>query len=234
MEACASAHYWACRRPALGWKETVGVRESPGSNQYSSNPNRRSSISKSDAESLTGISQQQVLKWNQRLQKPEKYRAHLMGVAYKAAMMAATEAVALARLDSTAALSGKSAVIDSKFSIIREGSSTHDTGSKGAPADRPKTRTSRLGRPGYETAQPLGGAGGGGARVSHGYWPGAQLLERILTERRARWEAKQLAKFKEQGKTPPQDWQKKYPEPIQPDTTELPKLPEGWVWASLS
>lgn len=61
---------------------------------------------------------------------------------------------------------------------------------------------------------------------------GAQLLERILTERRARWEEKQLAKFKEQGKTPPKDWQKKYPEPVQPDTTNLPELPEGWVWAS--
>jgi type I restriction enzyme S subunit len=62
---------------------------------------------------------------------------------------------------------------------------------------------------------------------------GAQLLERILTERRARWEAKQLAKFKEQGKTPPKDWQKKYPEPGQPDTTNLPQLPQGWVWASV-
>jgi type I restriction enzyme, S subunit len=62
---------------------------------------------------------------------------------------------------------------------------------------------------------------------------GAQLLQRILTERRARWEAKQLAKFKEQGKTPPKDWQKKYPEPVQPDTTDLPELPEGWVWASV-
>ena len=62
---------------------------------------------------------------------------------------------------------------------------------------------------------------------------GAQLLERILTERRARWEAKQLAKFKEQGKAAPKDWQKKYPEPVQPDTTDLPELPEGWVWASL-
>lgn len=61
---------------------------------------------------------------------------------------------------------------------------------------------------------------------------GAQLLQRILTERRARWEAKQLAKFKEQGKTPPKDWQKKYPEPVQPYTTDLPELPEGWVWAS--
>ncbi len=63
---------------------------------------------------------------------------------------------------------------------------------------------------------------------------GAQLLQRILSERRARWEAKQLAKFKEQGKTPPKDWQKKYPEPVQPDTTGLPELPEGWVWASAS
>ncbi len=62
---------------------------------------------------------------------------------------------------------------------------------------------------------------------------GAQLLARILQERRARWEAKQLAKFKEQGKTPPKDWQKKYPEPVQPDTTDLPELPEGWMWASL-
>lgn len=61
---------------------------------------------------------------------------------------------------------------------------------------------------------------------------GAQLLDRILTERRARWEAKQLAKFKEQGKAPPKGWQQKYPEPVQPDITELPALPEGWVWAS--
>lgn len=62
---------------------------------------------------------------------------------------------------------------------------------------------------------------------------GAQLLERILTERRARWEEKQLAKFKEQGKTPPKDWQKKYPEPVKPDISDLAELPVGWVWASI-
>ena len=62
---------------------------------------------------------------------------------------------------------------------------------------------------------------------------GAQLLERILTERRARWQARQLAKFEAQGKTPPKDWQAKYPEPVAPDTTGLPELPQGWVWASL-
>jgi len=61
----------------------------------------------------------------------------------------------------------------------------------------------------------------------------AQLLERILTERRTRWEARQLAKFKEQGKAPPKDWQQKYPEPVQPDTADLPELPEGWVWARI-
>ncbi len=62
---------------------------------------------------------------------------------------------------------------------------------------------------------------------------GTQLLERILIERRARWEVKQLAKFKEQGKAPPKDWQAKYPEPVKPDTNDLPELPEGWVWASI-
>ncbi|MDP4302988.1 restriction endonuclease subunit S [Leptothrix discophora] len=60
---------------------------------------------------------------------------------------------------------------------------------------------------------------------------GAQLLARILTERRARWEAKQLAKFKEQGKVPPKEWRKKYTEPVRPDNTDLPELPQGWVWA---
>lgn len=62
---------------------------------------------------------------------------------------------------------------------------------------------------------------------------GAQLLARILTERRARWEDKQRARFAAQGKTPPKNWQAKYPEPVAPDTTELPALPAGWVWASL-
>ncbi|MES2952690.1 MAG: restriction endonuclease subunit S [Pseudomonadota bacterium] len=62
---------------------------------------------------------------------------------------------------------------------------------------------------------------------------GAQLLERILQERRAHWEIKQIAKFKEQGNAPPKDWQKKYPEPVQPDITDLPVLPQGWVWASV-
>lgn len=62
---------------------------------------------------------------------------------------------------------------------------------------------------------------------------GEQLLQRILSERLQRWEQQKLAEFKEKGKTPPKDWQKKYPEPVKPDASELPGLPEGWVWASV-
>lgn len=62
---------------------------------------------------------------------------------------------------------------------------------------------------------------------------GADLLARILTERRTRWEARQLAKFKEQGKTPPKGWQAKYPEPAGPDSAGLPSLPKGWKWGCL-
>lgn len=62
---------------------------------------------------------------------------------------------------------------------------------------------------------------------------GAELLERILKERRTRWEAKQLAKFQEQGKTPPKDWQKKYPEPIAPVPITEISIPETWQWTGL-
>jgi len=62
---------------------------------------------------------------------------------------------------------------------------------------------------------------------------GAELLRRILSERRARWEQKQLAKFAKQGKTPPNGWQAKYPESVISDLTDLPSLPDTWAWASL-
>lgn len=72
-------------------------------------------------------------------------------------------------------------------------------------------------------------------RAAHGQpkETGAELLQRILSERRARWEQKQLAKFAEQGKTPPKGWQAKYPEPVAPDLADLPPLPAGWTWASV-
>jgi type I restriction enzyme S subunit len=63
--------------------------------------------------------------------------------------------------------------------------------------------------------------------------PATALLQRILKERRRRWEQEQLRKFKEKGKTPPANWKSKYKEPIAPDTANLPPLPEGWCWTSL-
>jgi type I restriction enzyme S subunit len=66
------------------------------------------------------------------------------------------------------------------------------------------------------------------------YEPAEKLLQRILRERRARWEADTLAKMQASGKPPKDDhWKQKYKEPSAPDTTNLSALPEGWCWASL-
>jgi type I restriction enzyme S subunit len=53
-----------------------------------------------------------------------------------------------------------------------------------------------------------------------------QLLERIKKERRATWEADLRAKGKDPAKV-------KYVEPAKPDVEGLPKLPEGWSWATV-
>ena len=64
--------------------------------------------------------------------------------------------------------------------------------------------------------------------------PASVLLERILKERRERWEAEQLAKMEAKGKPPKDDtWKAKYKEPAAPDTSDLSKLPEGWCWATV-
>lgn len=66
------------------------------------------------------------------------------------------------------------------------------------------------------------------------YEPADQLLQRILRERRTRWEADTLAKMIASGKPPKDDrWKQKYKEAAAPDTTNLPELPEGWCWMSL-
>ena len=52
------------------------------------------------------------------------------------------------------------------------------------------------------------------------YEPADRLLERILAERRARWEAQENRRGK-------------YKEPVAPDTSNLPELPEGWVSATV-
>lgn len=72
-------------------------------------------------------------------------------------------------------------------------------------------------------------------RAAHGApeETGAELLQRILAERRARWEQKQLARFAQQGKTPSKGWQARYEDPVGPDPSGLPPLPDGWIWASV-
>ncbi|MCD6162531.1 MAG: restriction endonuclease subunit S [candidate division Zixibacteria bacterium] len=65
--------------------------------------------------------------------------------------------------------------------------------------------------------------------------PTSVLLERIKKERRRKWEAEQLAKFKAKGKMPKDDsWKKKYKEPAPVDASNLPELPEGWEWVRLN
>lgn len=63
---------------------------------------------------------------------------------------------------------------------------------------------------------------------------GADLLARILAERRAAWERTELARLQARG-TPSRGnaWKARYAEPVAPDLTDMPDLPEGWVWASL-
>ena len=52
------------------------------------------------------------------------------------------------------------------------------------------------------------------------YEPAAVLLERVLAQRRARWQSQD----KRRGK---------YREPSAPDASALPQLPEGWTWATV-
>jgi len=85
------------------------------------------------------------------------------------------------------------------------------------------------------------------------YEPASVLLERILVERRKRWiedaAEKGRAKAEEKAKKAGKSWtkkddakareaeltkaEKKYKEPANPDTTDLPELPEGWCWTTL-
>ena len=66
------------------------------------------------------------------------------------------------------------------------------------------------------------------------YEPASVLLERILVERRRRWEETELEKMKAAGKTPRNDkWKARYKEPAVPDTGALPLLAEGWCWTRI-
>jgi type I restriction enzyme S subunit len=60
--------------------------------------------------------------------------------------------------------------------------------------------------------------------------PASELLSRIRTERRHRWEQSELAKYEAKGKQPPNNWRDKYKEPEPVDEPGLPELPDGWCW----
>jgi len=63
--------------------------------------------------------------------------------------------------------------------------------------------------------------------------PADKLLERILAERRKKWEESELAKMKAKGKMPKDDkWKTKYKEPAKPNLDDLSSLPGGWIWVT--
>jgi len=71
-------------------------------------------------------------------------------------------------------------------------------------------------------------------REGREYEPAEKLLERILVERRKRWEEAELEKMRAKGKEPKDDrWKAKYKEPLGPDRSDLLELPRGWCWATV-
>lgn len=67
------------------------------------------------------------------------------------------------------------------------------------------------------------------------YEPAQVLLDRILKQRRRRWEEAALAKLTAAGKTPTDDkWKARYVEPVLSMSLALPGLPAGWTWAQIS
>ena len=71
-------------------------------------------------------------------------------------------------------------------------------------------------------------------REGRSFETGEQLLQRILKERRQKWEETELAKMKGKGNAPRnENWKRRYKEPTAPNIIDLSELPEGWVWASI-
>ena len=66
------------------WK--VNVTPNKGGDRRSENQSHRSATLVEDVETQTGITKQQVSKWQRRLAEPEKYRDMLYGAAYHKAM----------------------------------------------------------------------------------------------------------------------------------------------------
>ncbi|MEW8356125.1 MAG: restriction endonuclease subunit S [Candidatus Thiodiazotropha sp.] len=64
--------------------------------------------------------------------------------------------------------------------------------------------------------------------------PASQLLERILKERRQKWEEQQIEQFKAKGKMPKDDkWKEKYVEPELYNKKPSFEIPTEWTWVYL-
>ena len=73
------------------------------------------------------------------------------------------------------------------------------------------------------------------ARKEHrNFEPASDLLERVLDERRSKWEIEQPVKMRAANKAPTKDkWRENYPVPANPIETSNAHLARGWTWASL-
>ncbi len=70
-------------------------------------------------------------------------------------------------------------------------------------------------------------------REGREYEPAEKLLERILVERRKRWEEAELEKMRAKGKELKDDkWKVQYVVPAGPEVSDPPELPDGWCWAT--
>lgn len=83
LEEAVDAKLEEQREFVVWWRANVGVNHGAGRGKKNA---VRGSFSVSDAEAETGITQQQVSKWNKRLGDKEKYRADLYGAAWRKAM----------------------------------------------------------------------------------------------------------------------------------------------------
>lgn len=70
-------------------------------------------------------------------------------------------------------------------------------------------------------------------REGRSYEPASVLLDRVLADRRSRWEVAQISKMRSARKAPKDDKrQAKHEQPAGHIISGLPRLPEGWIWAS--
>ena len=76
---------------------------------------------------------------------------------------------------------------------------------------------------------------GAATKESNKYETAQELLERILKERRQKWEEQQLEQFKAKGKMPKNDkWKEKYKDPVVTrDWAFLSEIPDSWSWVSV-